>query len=116
MVVFIGVELTVSGLVGHALLKNAMSVSLSFTLQGLLHVSSFFLGGFLIGVVSPKLRIWEPAIGGFLAVLLMFVLTAFIPNVFVQFEGGKVLMAGGFALVLALVGARLGEKLTGNLE
>ena len=116
MVVFIGVELTVSTLVGRALLANAMSVSLNFTLRGLLHVSSFFVGGFLIGVVSPRLRMWEPAVGAFCAVLLMFLLTAFVPNVFVRFEGGKLMMAGSFALVLALVGARLGEKLTGDLE
>ena len=116
MVVFIGTELTISTLVGQALLKNAMSMSLSFTLRGLLHVTSFFFGGFLIGVVSPKLRIWEPAIGAFAAVLLMFVMTAFVPNVFVQFETGKVILAGSFALVLALVGARLGEKVMGNLD
>lgn len=115
MAVFIGVELTVSMVIGRALLKHALSIPLSFTLQGLLHATSYLLGGFLIGLVSPKRRIAEPAAGAFLSVALMFALTAFMPTVFYRWDGGKVLIAGTLALVFALVGARAGEKLTGNL-
>ena len=115
MMVFVGVELMVSMLVGRALLKHALSVPLSFTIQALLHVSSYLIGGFLIGLVSPKRRIVEPAAGAFLSVALMFALTTFMPSVFFRWDGSKVLIAGTLALVFALVGARAGEKLTGNL-
>ena len=116
MAVFIGVELAVSAVVGHALLKNALSIPLSFTLQGLLHASSYFLGGLLIGIISPKQRIAEPAAGAFCAVLLMFLLTSFMPTVFFRMDGSKIIVGGLMALGLALAGARLGERWTGNLD
>ena len=32
---------------------------------------SYFVGGFIIGVISPKIRILEPAIGAFLSIFLV---------------------------------------------
>ncbi len=44
-----------------------MSISLLFLIQGLLNLVSFFIGGFLIAVISPGQRIHEPAAGAFLS-------------------------------------------------
>ena len=45
MAVFIGIELVLGGLVGELLLGRSLSMSLQFTLQGLLNLVSYFIGG-----------------------------------------------------------------------
>ncbi|MEM8560294.1 MAG: hypothetical protein AAGG50_20935 [Bacteroidota bacterium] len=114
MAAFVGIELVLGALVGGVLLGNAFSYNLRFLLQGLLNVSSYFLGGLLIGALSPGLRLREPAVGAFLAVALMLSLTALTPFRFIGASGWKLLLGGGIAFALALVGAALGEKLTGQ--
>jgi hypothetical protein len=114
MAAFVGIELVLGALVGEVLLGNAFSLNLRFLLQGLLNVVSYFLGGLLIGVVSPGLRLREPAVGAFLAVALMFALTALTPFRFIGATGWKLVVGGGIAFVLALAGAALGERLTGQ--
>ena len=91
-----------------------LCLSLRFMLQGLLHLISFFIGGFIIGLISPGIRIYEPAVGAFLSVSFMLALSLFTPYSFIQFSVTKMLIGGLIAFVLALVGARLGEKLAGN--
>jgi hypothetical protein len=115
MGVFVGVELILGGLVGTYLTGRYMSHNLSFMLQGLLNLSSYFLGGLLVGVISPGIRIREPATGAALAIGAMFTLTVFTPYSFMRFSGAKLIIGGVIAYVLALSGARIGEKLTGNL-
>jgi len=116
MAIFIGVELIIGGLVGNVLVGRFMSISLRFMLQGLLHLVSFFLGGLVIGIISPGVRIFEPAAGAFLSVTLMLSLSFFTPYGFIQFSITKLLIGGAIAFGLALTGARLGERLMGNLE
>lgn len=116
MGIFIAVELLLGGLVGHVVIGNYMSMSLRFMLQGLLQLVSFFIGGFIIGVISPGVRIDEPAIGAFLSVTLMLTLTFFTPYSFIQFSLTKMLVGGVIAFILALIGARLGERLAGNID
>ena len=82
--------------------------------QGLLNLISYFIGGFIIGLISPGIRIYEPAVGAFLSVLVMLVLTFFTPYSFLHFSLLKVIIGGGIAFFLALSGAKLGEKLAGN--
>ena len=113
IVIFMGVELFLGGLIG-TLVVGFMSLSLRFMLQGLLHLISFFIGGFIIGLISPGIRIYEPAVGAFLSVSFMLALSLFTPYSFIQFSVTKMLIGGLIAFVLALVGARLGEKLAGN--
>jgi hypothetical protein len=91
-----------------------MSLSLRFTLQGLLNLVSYFIGGLIIGLISPGLRIHEPAAGAFLSVTLMLSLTLFTPYSFIRFSLTKMLIGGAIAFWLALLGARLGEKIAGN--
>lgn len=115
MGIFITVELFLGGLVGNLVVGTYMSISLRFVLQGLLHLVSFFIGGFIIGLISPGIRIDEPAIGAFLSVAIMLGLTFFTPYSFIQFSLTKMLVGGVIAFILALLGARLGERLVGNV-
>lgn len=116
MGVFIAVELVLGGLVGEVLVGRFASVGLRFMLQGSLYVVSFFVGGFVIGLISPGLRVREPAVGAFLSVALMLVMSVFTPYSFIRFSLQKMLVGGAIAFLLALAGARLGERLTGNAD
>ena len=114
MGIFIAVELLLGGLIGDVLIGRYMSISLQFLSQGLLHIVSFFVGGFIVGLVSPGLRIREPAAGAFLSVSLMLALSVFTPYRMIQFSLQKMIIGGVIAFCLALAGARLGERITGN--
>jgi len=115
MVIFVGFELLIGGLLGGFLQGRYRSLSTSFLIQGTLNLASYFIGGLLIGLISPRVRINEPAVGAFLAVALMMALTIFTPYSFIRFSLGKLVVGGIIAFALALTGAKLGEKLTGNL-
>ncbi|MGR3177968.1 MAG: hypothetical protein ACUZ8E_07915 [Candidatus Anammoxibacter sp.] len=114
MVIFIATEIILGVLIGKFIVGRYVSTSLSFLVQGLLNIASYFVGGFIIGLVSPGLRIYEPAAGAFLSVAVMFCISFFTPYHFFHFSMIKVIIGGGIAFCLALAGARLGEKLTGN--
>ena len=89
-----------------------MSMGLRFMLQGSLQLVSFLIGGFIIGVISPGIRITEPAVGAALSVAIMLTLTVFTPYSFIHFSLTKLLIGGVIAFALALIGARFGEKIT----
>jgi len=114
MLIYITVEVVLGIWVGSVVAGRFISVSLSFMLQGLLNLASYFVGGLIIGLISPGLRVYEPAAGAFLAVGLMLLLSFFTPYRFIQFSMTKMLIGGGIAFLLALAGARLGERLSGN--
>ena len=114
MGIFIGIELLIGGIVGEIVVGRFMSLSLRFMLQGLLNLVSFFIGGFIVGVISPGLRIREPATGAFLSVALMLILSIFTPYSFIRFSLTKMLIGGAIAFCLALTGAKIGEKVTGH--
>ena len=71
MMIFIGAELFIGGPVGEYIVGRYTSLSLQFTQQGILNLLSYLIGGFIVGLVSPGLRIHEPAAGAFLSVALM---------------------------------------------
>ena len=114
MVIFIVLELFIGGLVGKYFVGRYMSIHLTFLLQGLLNMISYFLGGLIIGMITPGLRLSEPAFGAFLSVALMLCLTFFTPYSFIHFSMMKLLVGGFIAFFLALYGAKIGERLTGN--
>lgn len=115
MVTFIALELLLGGLVADLVVGKQMSLHLQFLIQGLLNLSSYFIGGFLIGVISPRVRIHEPAVGAFVSVAVMLSLTFFTPYTFLRFSAGKLVVGGLVAFLLALTGAKLGEKVTGQI-
>ena len=112
--IFIVTELFLGGLVGGFIVGKYMSIHLRFMLQGLLNLMAYFIGGIIIGLISPGIRIYEPAAGAFLSVLVMLVLTFFTPFSFIHFSLTKVIIGGGIAFFLALTGAKIGERLSGN--
>ena len=112
--IFVAVELFLGGLIGNLVVGTFLSLNLRFLLQGLLNLISFFIGGFIIGLISPGIRIFEPALGAFLSVALMLCLSFFTPYSFIQFSMTKMLIGGAIAFFLALTGARVGEKIAGN--
>lgn len=114
MAIFIGIELFLGGLIGNLVVGRFMSISLKFMLQGLLNLVSFFIGGFIIGLISPGIRIHEPAVGAFLSVSFMLCITFFTPYSFMHFSFTKMLIGGAIAFFLALSGAKLGERMIGN--
>ena len=114
--IFIAVELFLGGLIGEVVVGRFMSISLRFLLQGLLNLVSFFIGGFIVGVISPGVRTVEPAAGAFLSVAIVLALSFFTPYSFIHFSLTKMLIGGGVAFFLALAGARLGEKVVGNIN
>ena len=115
MVTFVALELILGGVVGDLVAAQYKSLHLKFVLQGVLNLSGYFIGGFLIGVVSPKVRIHEPAVGAFASVALMLSLTFFTPYTFLRFSTAKLVIGGLVAFCLALCGAKLGEKITGQI-
>ncbi len=114
--IFIITELFLGGLIGSVVFGRYMSISLHFMLQGLLNLISYFIGGFIIGLISPGIRIYEPAAGAFLSVATMLLLTLFTPFSFFHFSLTKMIIGGAIAFFLALTGAKMGEKLTGNMK
>ena len=112
MVIFIIAEVLIGGLVGNLIGGSYMSMGLRFLIQGILQLISFFVGGFFIGVISPGIRLKEPAVGAFLSVAIMLVLTFFTPYSFIHFSITKVIIGGVIAFGLALIGARMGERVT----
>lgn len=75
---------------------------------------SFLAGGFLIGVLSPGPRLLEPAIGAAITVVFTFLIAFFSPIVVFQASLSRMVVGGALGFVLALFGAHLGEKITGN--
>lgn len=115
LAMFIGMEVILGVLLGYVVVGRYVSLSLRFLLQGLLNLASYFVGGFLIGVISPRVRVVEPAVGAFFAVVATIFLTLFTPYSFIRFSMTKILIGGAIAFALALTGAKLGERLTGRL-
>ena len=112
--VFVVSESIIGAVIGQYVVGQYVSHNLQFLMQGLCNVGSYFVGGLLIGMVSPGIRIYEPAAGAFLAVAGTLILTVFSPFTFLAFSMPKMLVGGAIAFFLALTGAKLGERVTGN--
>lgn len=116
MVTFIATELFVGGFLGELIAGRMLSINTGFLLQGLLNLSGFVLGGFVIGIVSPGRRIAEPAVAGFATMILIAILTIFVPFRYLGYGGSSLLLAGALAAALGAGGAYVGERLTGNIR
>jgi len=112
--IFVGTESVLGAFIGDYILSQHVSHSLRFLVQGLCNVGAYFVGGFVIGVISPGIRIWEPAVAAFLAVACTLMLTVFSPFSFLAFSTNKLLIGGVIAFLMGMSGATLGERLVGN--
>jgi hypothetical protein len=115
VVLFLAVELFIGTWLGPLVLGKYVSPMFHIQVQMLMHLGSLYLGGLIVGVISPGRRLMEPAIGAFLSVLLVFSMSLFMPGWFLMFSWLKVLVGGGIGFLLALAGAWTGEKWMGNL-
>ncbi len=113
---FLGVELFIGTWLGPLVLGKYVSPMFHLQLQMMMHLVSFYLGGVLVGVLSPGVRLKEPAVGAFASVMIVFMISFFMPNWFYRFDLSKVVVGGGIAMLLALMGAWSGEKFMGNVE
>ena len=110
---FLGIEILFGILVGN-LLTGYTTQMVHYRIQVILHLSSFLVGGFLVGLISPGIRMVEPAMAAFLSVGLTMIFALFVPQYFMRLEFSKLLLGGGIAFALAYSGAMIGERLTGK--
>ncbi len=115
VVLFLVVEAVIGSWLGPLIVGKYVSPMFHFEVQVLMHLLSFYAGGWLVGLVSPGRRLVEPAVGAFVSALLVFGFALFMPSVFFAFTLFKALLAGGLAFVTALVGAWQAERVMGNL-
>ena len=112
MVVFVVAQLVLAVIVGQLLIGGRIPTGMHQVVQGLLILISYFVGGFVIGVISPKIRIIEPALGAFASIFLVVLVSFVMPNSYIYFNWLKMFIGGAIAFALAMYGATLGEKLT----
>ncbi len=115
LLLFLAAELFIGAWLGPLVTGKYVSPMFHYQAQMLLHLVALYLGGLAVGVLSPGRRLLEPAVGGFLSVLVTFLMSFFMPTWFLRFDLMKVLIGGGIGFGVALLGAWHGEKLMGNL-
>jgi hypothetical protein len=113
---FLASELAIGMVVGPLVLGTYVSPVFHPQLQMLMHLASFYLGGLAVGFFSPGVRLLEPAVGAFASVVVVFTLSLFLPNMYLQFDLTKIVLGGGLGFLLAMAGAWQGEKLMGNVD
>lgn len=116
LVLFLAIELLIGSWLGPLIAGKYVSPMFHYQVQMLLHLGALYLGGLAVGVVSPGRRLLEPAVGAFLSVLIVFLMSFFMPNWFFHFDLTKVLVGGGIGFGVALLGAWQGEAWMGNLD
>ena len=112
--IFVALELLLGGLVAHLLAGRNISHMLGLRIELALSLLSFLTGGFLVGVLSPGLRLIEPAIGAGVTVVFTFLIAFFTPVTVLAADPNKILIGGIAGFAVALFGAHLGERLRGN--
>jgi len=112
---FLGSELAIGTWIGPLVLGKYVSPMFHIQLQMMMHLASFYLGGLLVGIISPGVRLKEPAVAAFLSVALVFMISFFMPAFFYRFSMDRMLVGGVIALIIAVFGAYTGEKVMGNI-
>ena len=113
--IYVAAEILLGAVIGDYLIGGFISRPLYLKLQSFLMLGAYASGGFLVGLLSPKVRIAEPAIGAFLAVAVTFLYTFFTPLSFYRFSLMRIIVGGTLALICASVGAKFGERLAARL-
>ncbi len=117
VLIYTAMEIGIAVFLAPAIFAGQLaSPMLQIRLQMLMHLGSFYVGGVAVGVISPGVRLTEPAVGAFIAVVLVFLMSVFMPMSFMQFDLTKIAVGGGMAMVLALMGAFTGERIMGNVS
>jgi hypothetical protein len=111
LVVFIITEIAVAGLFQTNLFWSFIPQSFRFLVEIVSFAISFLMGGMVVGLVSPSIRVLEPALAAFFSVIILLSNGFFTPHGFADFSIIKMLIGGSIAFALAMSGARLGEKI-----
>lgn len=112
LVVFILAEIAIAGLFEANLFVSFIPHSFRYLVEVVSFALSFLIGGLIVGLISPSVRVLEPAIAAFISVILLLSSGGFFtPNGFANFSIMKMLIGGGIASALAAYGAVLGEKI-----
>jgi hypothetical protein len=114
IVIFTGLELLLGGWLASVFAGRNVSHMLSLRVELFLSLASYFGGGFVVGLISPGPRLLEPAIGAAVSVVFTFLIAFFTPVIFFHADPSRMVVGGVLAFGVALFGAHLGERLTGN--
>ena len=112
---FIIAEIAIAGLFEANLFISFIPQSFRYLVEVVSFALSFLIGGLVVGLISPSVRVLEPAIAAFLSVILLLSNGFFTPNSFAHFSIMKMLIGGSIASALAAYGARIGEKIEAML-
>lgn len=112
--IYVVTEVVLGGLLS-GLLTGFVSWPFRMRLEVLLMAASWWLGGLLVGLISPKVRLVEPAIAAALAVLLTMLYAVFVPIGWFRISLGRAAVGSAIAFGLALWGADTGERLAARM-
>ena len=115
LAIFLGVEILLGGFLGTWVGGARISWASELRLDVLMILGSYLVGGLIVGLISPDVKILEPAVGAFIAVVLTFLFTVFVPAMYFGISTDRLAIGGGIAFVLAFFGARTGEKISAFL-
>jgi xanthosine utilization system XapX-like protein len=117
VLIFTAMEILIAIVIAPAIFAGRLaSPMLQMRLEMLMHLGSFLVGGLFVGIISPRVRMMEPAVGAIIAVALVFLMSVFMPHSFMHWSWTKIAVGGGIAFALALSGAYTGEKWMGNVS
>lgn len=111
LVVFIVAEISIAGLFQTNLFWTFIPQSFRYLVEIVSFLISFLVGGMIVGLVSPSIRVLEPAIAAFFSVVVLLSNGFFTQHGFYDFSLIKLIIGGSIAFALAMSGARLGEKI-----
>lgn len=117
VLIITGMEIGIAVVISPLLMASRLATQMvQLRLDMLMHLGSFLVGGWLVGIISPRVRMWEPAVGALISVMLVFLISFFLPHSWWRWDWNKIFVGGGIAFVLALAGAYTAEKWMGNVE
>ncbi len=114
VVIFVVLELLLGGWVAQMLAGRQVSHMLSLRIELAMSLTAFFGGGLVVGLISPGPRLVEPAVGAAISVVFTFLIAFFTPVTLLAADPGRMFVGGLCAFIIALFGAHLGERITGN--
>jgi len=114
LAIYVVGEALIGGLLGE-LLGGFVSRPFRMRLEVTLMFASWWVGGLVVGLVSPKVRLVEPAIAAGIAVLMTSLYAVFMPVSWFVFSLTRLVFGGAIAFGLALWGADTGERLAARL-
>ena len=115
LVVFIIAEIAIAGLFQTNWFMTYIPHTFRYLVEVVSFALSFLIGGITVGLLSPSIRVLEPAIAAFFSLILLLSNGFFTPNGFADFSIIKMLIGGSIAFALAMYGGKLGEKIAAML-